>query len=359
MNSHLRGHGISPRRFVGFLWSLSLIASAAARAESPAGPPPIATLSRFEFVAPHMGTLFRIVLFAPGATEAQDAARAAFARIAELNRIFSDYLPDSEVRQLEQMLPGTAGGVSPELFDLLQRSRQLAADSHGAFDVTLGPVVRLWREARKTHRLPTPAQRAAALDATGHAKLRLNPADRSVTLLAPGMQFDFGGIAKGLAADEALAVLARHGLTHAMVSASGDLALGDAPPGSPGWRIELAPFGQPSPNPNLVIAANVGISTSGDTEQFVEIDGVRYSHIVDPATGLGLTHSVAVTVIARSATQSDSLATACSVLAITGEDKITACLGNSARAIVLRRDECGRIQRSAYGSAPPGLCTKL
>ncbi len=338
-------------------WLLTLVATAVAQTRLPPEPPATAALVRYEFMAPHMGTLFRIVLFAPTASAAETAAAAAFARVAELNRIMSDYDANSEVMQLRRQPAGIAVAVSAELFDLLLRSQQLAEKSGGAFDVTLGPVVRLWREARRTRQLPTAAERAAAQRASGYTKLRLNPAARTITLLAPGMQLDFGGIAKGYAADEALAVLARLGLAHAMVAASGDLALGDAPPGKPGWKVEIEPFGHPSREAWIIVAANVGISTSGDTEQFADIGGVRYSHIVDPATALGLTTSVAVTVIARQATLSDSLATACSVLAIGAREKMAGCLGDSARAIVLRQDQCGMIQRETFGSNPPGLHT--
>jgi thiamine biosynthesis lipoprotein len=338
---------------------LMLAAVGAAQADPKKGVCAAGPGGRFEFVSRQMGTLFRIVLYAPDADAAAAAARAAFARVTELNRVMSDYDSQSELRRLERPPAGTAVAVSAELFDLLERSQQLAAQSHGAFDVTLGPLVRLWREARKNRRLPTDAARAAASRASGFAKLRLQPESRTVTRLAPGMQFDLGGIAKGYAADEALAVLARRGLVHAMVAASGDLALGAAPPGTAGWKIELAPFGEPASEPTIVVAEHVGISTSGDAEQFVEIDGVRYSHIVDPATGLGLTARVAVTVIARNATRSDSLATACSVLAGSGQSNLAACVGDSARALVLWRDECGRIRREVCGTSPPGLKSNL
>lgn len=314
---------------------------------------------RLEFVAPHMGTLFKIVLYAADETEARPAAAAAFARVAELNRILSDYDPSSEVSRLARAPTGTAIPVSAELFDVLQQSQRLAERSGGAFDATAGPVVRLWRAARQTGQLPSPAERDAARQAVGYQKLRLDLADRSVALLGPGMQLDFGGIAKGFAADEALAVLRRRGFAQAMVAASGDLALGEAPPDQPGWKIELAPFGQRSAEPVVLVATNVGISTSGDSEQFVEIAGVRYSHIVDPATALGLTTPAAVTIIARTATQADSLATAASVLATHGREKLAECLGDSARALVFRRDESGRIQRETYGTSPPGLRTRL
>jgi thiamine biosynthesis lipoprotein len=107
--------------------------------------------------------------------------------------------------------------------------------------------------------------------------------------------------------------------------------------------------------PLVLVAAHAGISTSGGSEQFVEIGGVRYSHIVNPATALGLTQPVAVTIIARDATRADSLATACNVLAATRPEQLAQCVGDAARAIVFRRDDCGRIQRTTCGASPPGL----
>lgn len=326
------------------------IAVAAARAEP---------VSRYEFVAPHMGTQFRLVFFAPDAATAESAARAAFARVAEINRIASDYDPESEVEQLARQPAGVPVTLSADLFHLLQRSQELAAQSAGGFDVTLGPVVRLWRETRRTKQLPSGDERATTLAACGHDKLRLAAATRTATLTLPGMRLDLGGIAKGCAADEALAVLAQRGIRHAMVAAGGDLALGDPPPDAEGWRIALAPFGDGAHNELPLIAANVGISTSGDTEQFVEIAGVRYSHIVNPTTGLGLTTRAAVTVIAPNATLSDGWATACSVLAATTPEKIRGCAGDSIRVIVFRPDDQGNVRHETHGTGPRGVRTTL
>ena len=190
-----------------------------------------------------MGTLFRIVVYAPEVTAAKSAAKAGFARIAALNRIMSDYDPDSELMRLCRQPAGTPVPVSKELCDILQRSQELAEKSGGAFDVTLGPVIRLWREARRQKKLPSEESRNAALLASGYRKLRLDLEGQTVTLLAAGMQLDLGGIAKGYAADAALTVLARHGFRRAMVEASGDIALGEPPPESDGWKVQLAPFG--------------------------------------------------------------------------------------------------------------------
>lgn len=320
--------------------------------------PAAAAPARFEFVAPQMGTLFKVTLYAPDAGTAERGARAALARVRELNRILSDYDPDSEAMRLCRAPPGAAVPVSGDLWAVLRLSHDLAERSGGAFDATIGSAVALWREARRTRRLPTPGERLAALRSGGHAHLRLDEPARTATLLVPGLRLDFGGIAKGYAADAALAVLRAQGLPHAMVAASGDLALGDAPPGTSGWRVALEPFGRGSRGPVTIVAANVGISTSGDAEQFVEIDGVRYSHVVDPATALGLTSAVAVTVVARRGVLADALATACSVLAARDAvPRIAACLGGEARALVQRRDRDGSIEAASFGTDPPGVRT--
>lgn len=318
-----------------------------------------AAASRWEFVEPHMGTLFRIVLYAPEVAAARPAVKAAFARIAALNRIMSDYDPDSELMRLCRQPAGTPVAVSPELCDILQRSQDIAKRSGGAFDVTLGPVIRLWREARRQKKLPAEESRKAALLASGYRKLRLDPANRTVTLLSSGMQLDLGGIAKGYAADAALAVLAERGFRRALVEASGDIALGDPPPDAEGWKVELAPFGTAAREPIVVVAANAGISTSGDAEQFLELGGVRYSHIVDPATGLGLTRPIAVTVVARRATLSDGLATACSVLSPAQAGRMVEKLSEPVRVLLQTRDRNGVAQRHAFGTNPPGVFLPL
>ncbi len=328
-----------------------------AAAAEPTGATPAS--SRWEFVEPHMGTLFRIVVYAPEVTAAKSAAKAGFARIAALNRIMSDYDPDSELMRLCRQPAGTPVPVSKELCDILQRSQELAEKSGGAFDVTLGPVIRLWREARRQKKLPSEESRNAALLASGYRKLRLDLEGQTVTLLAAGMQLDLGGIAKGYAADAALTVLARHGLRRAMVEASGDIALGEPPPESDGWKVQLVPFGSDPAGSILVTAANAGISTSGDAEQFLELGGVRYSHMVDPATGLGLTRPVAVTVVARHATLTDGLATACSVLSPAAVKPMIEKLNEPVRILVQTRNRNGAVQRRSFGTNPPGVSFPL
>jgi thiamine biosynthesis lipoprotein len=271
-------------------------------------------LQRFEFVEPHMGTVFRIVLYAPDPAAASRAATAAFQRVAALNRMMSDYDPDSELMRLCRQPVGVPTKVSKDLFDIIEKSQKLARLSDDAFDITVGPLVRLWRTARRLHTLPAPDAIAAAQQRVGWRKLKLDSSRKTVTLLATEMQLDLGGIAKGCAADAALAVLRQRGIRSAFVAASGDIAIGDAPPGMAGWRMGI---GSPGANDTLaatVLLRNAAISTSGDVEQFVDISGTRYSHVVDPRTGLGLTHRLQASFIARNATTTDALATALCVL---------------------------------------------
>ena len=275
-----------------------------------------APLSRFEFTRPQMGLPFRIVLYAPDAATANAAAEAAFARISQLNDSLSDYDADSELSRLSRTAgEGRAVPVSKDLWTVLERSQALARRTDGAFDVTVGPVVNLWRKARRDKQLPRPERLDEALAAVGWRKLELDSRARTATLLVPDMRLDLGAIAKGYAVDEALKVLCARGVTRAMVAGGGDLAVSDAPPDRPGWRIEVAPLDVTNAPPaRFVILRNRALATSGDIFQHVEINGVRYSHIVDPRTGMGLTDHSLVTVIARDCTTADSLATAVSVL---------------------------------------------
>jgi thiamine biosynthesis lipoprotein len=270
---------------------------------------------RFEFSEPHMGTMFRIVLYAPDENSAATASRAAFARIAALDHIMSDYDDSSELMQLCRAAGGPAVEASEDLYRVIAAAQKLSAQSDGAFDVTVGPVVQLWRRARRRHELPDPERLASARTLVGYENIRLDPARRTVQLLKPGTQLDLGGIAKGDAADQALAVLNRHRITRALVAAAGDIAMGDPPADRRDWRIGIEAFESPTSPPSKVIGLhNGGVSTSGDSEQHVEIAGVRYSHIVDPKTGMALTGRRSVTVTASKDITADCYATAVCVL---------------------------------------------
>jgi thiamine biosynthesis lipoprotein len=273
-----------------------------------------AELERFESTQPHMGVPFKIIIYAPDEATATEATTAAFARIASLDGILSDYNPDSELMRLVRAGHGTSVRISEDLWRVLSESQQLARRSGGAFDVTVGPYVRQWRRARRQKQMPAPERLAEAREAVGHQWLELDEPMKSARLLRPNMRLDLGGIGMGYAVDEALAVLRKHGIRHALVDASGDIGAADAPPGTRGWKIGVVPLSEDGTPSREILLANSAVTTAGDAFQHVVIDGKRYSHIVDPRTGFGLTDQIGVTVVARDGMTADSLDTAVSVL---------------------------------------------
>ena len=179
-----------------------------------------------------MGTLVRISLYTDGEESARAAFRAAFARIAEIDGALSDYRPESELNRVCRRAAARPVVVGGDLFRVLAASQRLAEESGGAFDVTLGPVIRLWRQARRDQRLPSAAELREAEARSGYRMLHLDAASHTVRLDRPDMQLDLGAIGKGYAADAALAVLAKLGIASALVAASGDLAFGDSSAGT-------------------------------------------------------------------------------------------------------------------------------
>jgi thiamine biosynthesis lipoprotein len=267
-------------------------------------------LSRFEFEETHMASPFHLVLYSTDEATARRASRAAFDRIAALDAVLSDYDPESELSRLSQAAGGPPVRVGADLFDVLQRSRQIWERSGGVFDVTIAPVGRLWRRARRDRKLPDPRRIAEARELVGSDKMVLDPAARTVRLLKPGMKLDVGGIAKGYAAQAALDVLAAAGIHRALAGGAGDIVVGDPPPDADGWKIALAPLDPKlGDRPPTLLLKNAAVSTAGDAEQFVIIDGHRYSHIINPATGLGVEDRAAVTVVAPDGATADALET--------------------------------------------------
>lgn len=280
-----------------------------------------------------MGARFRIVLYAPDAATAARASQAAFKRIAALDNIMSDYVESSELMRLCRESGGPPVKLSGDLYRVLNKAQEVAAKSDGAFDVTVGPLVQLWRRARREHELPDGDDLARARQLVGYDNLRLNATARTAELLKRGMLLDLGGIAKGDAADQALNVLKGFGIERALVAAAGDIAASGPPPGEKGWTIGIASLDSTAQAefeskirnpksriqnskaaPRYILLRDAAVSTSGDAEQHVEISGVRYSHIINPGTGQALTGRSSVTVIAPDGITADGFATAVGVL---------------------------------------------
>jgi len=303
---------------------------------APLAPP----ANRYEFTELHMGMAVRMVLHAPEESVARRAARAGFDRIAGLEDVFSDYRSGSELRQLDRRAgPEGWTPVSPMLFRVLRVAGAVAAASDGAFDPTIGPLVALWRSSRQSGRLPTPGALDSARALVGWRHLELDTTAIAVRMRGAGMGLDLGGVAKGYILGEALAELRRHGVPAALIEAGGDIVVGDPPTGRVGWDISVEGM-QPGP------VSNTAIATSGTGEQFVEIDGVRYGHIVDPRTGLGLTTRRQASVLGPDPATADALATALAVLGPAAVDRLlTVFPGYRASVVVPARSGPEPIRR--------------
>jgi thiamine biosynthesis lipoprotein len=273
--------------------------------------------SRYEFNEAHMGTQFRIVLCAQDEETARRASAAAFDRIARLDATMSDYRETSELMMACKRARRQWVTISEDLFRVLAFAQRFARESAGAFDVTVGPVGQLWRRARRQNELPDAKKLAAARRLVGYTLLHLDARRRAMRLDKAGMRLDLGGIAKGYAADAAIAVLKQHGIASALVAAGGDIVVSDAPSGAQGWTVAVRTLtAQDEASMIHLLLSNAAVSTSGDAEQFVEINGTRYSHIIDPRAGRPLTGRRSVTVVAANGTTSDALATTASVLVL-------------------------------------------
>lgn len=265
---------------------------------------------RFEYTARHMGVVARIVLYAADEASAKSVASVGFTRIAELEDIFSNYRPDSEISRLARASAGSPRVVSPELLRVLRHVDVLWTESGGAFDPTIGPLADLWRTSRTQGTLPSRELISKAKSLVGWRFVQIDTSSATVTLARSDMSIDLGAAVKGFAADEALRVMRRMGYRRALVELGGDIVVGDAPPGTDAWTIDGSRFG----GVDRIEIKNGAVSTSGDSQQHLEIEGTRYSHILDPRTGVGLTDSAVVTVVAKDGLTADGLATTISVM---------------------------------------------
>lgn len=270
------------------------------------------TPSRYEYASIQMGSRCTITLYADTEASAAQAAERAFDTIAAIEEILSDYRPNSEAMRVTTQPVGSRITISSTLTEVLSRSQSFYERSNGALDPTVGRFTHLWRAAKRAQRIPSDQELDSARPSVGFDLVDLDAANNRVRFLQPDMILDFGAIGKGYAADEALQSLRDDGFPNAMVDMGGDLALGDPPPDQPkGWRISVQPGNSAEWSTPI---HNAAVATSGDLERHYEHAGVRYSHILDPRTGRGITAPRAVTVIAADATTADAAASIVSVL---------------------------------------------
>lgn len=273
------------------------------------------TFNRYEYASLHMGSRCSIVVYAPTERSAADAVRDAFAMIHQVELALSDYNPESESMCATSQPHGQWVPASPVFLDVMMLCQQFYELSDGAFDPTIGVYTHLWRQAKQIGSIPTQDELAIAKSSFGFSHVRLDTENQRIRFDRPDMIIDFGAIGKGYAADRALQVLKEHGLDIALVDLGGDLALGNAPPDSfDGWSVSV----QTGLGLDWETSMHSsGLATSGDLERFYQHQGIRYSHIIDPRTGLGLTQASAVTVHAADATTADALA---SIVSIVGDE---------------------------------------
>lgn len=302
---------------------------AAASAQSPDKSP--AEVSGFELTFPAMGTILSFQAFSDDETRVERVFGEARREVQRLVEILSDYGAETETVLLSR--PEKVGQwqtVSPELWEVLEVCDRWHDLTDGAFDASVGQLSVLWRKARKSKTLPSRQAIDQALEHCGWQHVHLDRAGHRVKLDIEGLKLDFGALGKGYIIDKAYQRLAAGGLPMALVRAGGDLRCGAAPPGKAGWPIEIARLAgdDDEENPPRLSLANAAISSSGDLYQFLEIDGQRRSHVLDPRTGMGVLGPRLVTVIAANSTEADAADTALCVMQDAAALKVARQVGN-------------------------------
>ena len=262
---------------------------------------------KLSFEHPQMGTLFKITVYAQDTQKVTNTVQKAFQRIDALNLVFSDYTPQSEISQLTVNYPVNQWlNISKDLHQVLRFSQKTSRKSKGVFDVTIGPLSKLWRRAFRRKSFPDSDKIEAALKRVNYKCLQIHPRKSLVKFKCESIQFDFGAIAKGYSVDKVAELLIQQNFRHFLIDGGGDLYAGIAPPGQTGWRIQL-------PNQDTMQIQNQAIATSGDQFKFLEWQGKRYSHIIHPKTGLGIQQPKTISVLAPTCMESDVWASILSI----------------------------------------------
>lgn len=279
--------------------------------------------NKYHFSASKMGSPFNIVLWEKDSITAQKHADACFKLIDSLNHIFSNYDTTSELSHINQQAGVRASQASPLMWELIELSKNAYDESEGSFNFALGPITYLWRKARHEKVFPTQFQVQEKLKLCQFKNIQWNAIQHSIYLPQQGMQLDFGGIGKGYIAQKVIQLLRQRGITMALADAGGDIVVSDSPVNEKGWKIGInIPEQAEELLPTVLRIKNISVATSGDVYQFMENKGIKYSHIIDPNTGYGVTSLRNVTVIAKDGATADWLATACSILPISKAKKV-------------------------------------
>lgn len=261
---------------------------------------PVATDLRFEESLDAMGTAFSVVLYGQDRFKLQAAVELAFEEVRRLDQLLSNYRPESEWSQVNRQAAAKPVKVSKELFDLLRTCMDYSRASDGAFDITVGPLMKVWGFYKGSGRFPHRAEVRGALARVGYQNVVLDPKEQTVYFRKPGVELDPGGIGKGYAVDRMVALLKEHGIQSGLITAGSSSIYGiGAPSTEPrGWRITIRHPKDPSRTVQDVFLKNTSMSTSGNYEKFFRVREKMYSHIMDPRTGYPAQGVLSVSVIA-------------------------------------------------------------
>lgn len=263
----------------------------------------------YEYKFPAMGTLVYLKAYHDDREKVSEAFTRVEQRVREIEKTLTDYDSRSETSQLTEEAVKNPTEVSQDLWAVLQASDRWYRISEGTFDSSLGTLTKLWRKYRRARRIPEKEQIAASLAHTGWDQVVLDEEETQVTFKINDLRLDFGGIGKGYAVDEAFELLSKEGIECCMVNISGNIRVGSKPPGREGWRIEVAGLVRGGKPLQRMILNSAAMATSGDLWQFIEIEGQRHSHILDPKTGYGVLGPVAATAVGKTAMEVDAMAT--------------------------------------------------
>lgn len=272
---------------------------------------------KFSYSEMKMGSPFNIIIVSADSVKANHLARKSFQLVDSLNHIFSNYDSSSELSKINAAAGLLPYKMSPAMLDLVLKAKQAFIQSKGAYDISIGPLSNLWRNARKAKDFPSATTVIATKKLVGLDQVKINKRLGTIFLPTSGMQLDFGGIAKGYIAQWVIDYLKTNGIQEALADAGGDIVMSGAPLNTKGWLIgvNLPETTDDLVHKNLQLY-NYAVATSGDVYQYFEKQGVKYSHIINPLTGYGVTHLRNVTIIAKTGATADWLATACSILPI-------------------------------------------
>ncbi len=299
-----------------------------------------AQMKKFQFTENKMGSPFNLTLLTDDSLKARNLANEAFQLVDSLVHIFSDYDSTSELSRLSNYAGKGPLRVSSILWNILQEAKKGFEMSKGGFDITVGPLSQLWRKARKMKVFPDSVAIEEAKKKVGFQYIIFNQERQTVHLTKEGMMLDLGGIAKGYVAQEVINFLRNKAVHAALADAGGDIVVSDAPPATKGWTIGInVPETTDELLAKKLLLQNKAVTTSGDVYQFMEHNGKKYSHIIDPRTGYGITSQRNVTVIAKRGIDADWLTKLCSILPIPEANKIVTAYGAEMLITVIEKDQ--------------------